>query len=808
MDDLDAELRGALASGCCDSGLLEKLEAHCRALMDQARWGDAVQAQVQAAQLAYRCGQTGLFREYSRQAIDTAGSHNLPNAELNARLLRFDYLLRSDLSGQSLDELNAELCEKPGTMGSELAGALVEKLDFCANAACVAFDMALASLANPTIPLAEAVAPAREKATAFSLNTVLDGLLELAAKPDANLVTLREDLRNAVECARSETSRNCDVLRVDMFVLLASLRRKLNAWDAAKLILQAAEAFAQPMPLKLWKVETEFVGLFEDRNQFDAAEAHARQAVDAAEKVGAAMLIDLARANLRDLQARAKDGGFHALDSDGSGAGDLLKRFEENAARALLAGNFEGIVNAAGELLKEGVSATDRRAVLRVRMVALFDLQRFREAEADLEECLSLLSAEIATDATAEAVALDSRVKEKENLCQVKAFFRAKEGKAGEAWDIAEEGRSIRLKKAIAKAGESSDTLQSGATFGGMREWLRSNRVAIVSFTTCRWGTLVLTSGPDDAEPQADILEFHGKDLTLLLGGDDQLDSATWNDRIHDAIPTLSKAIVHPVAGRWRAIAKSARVLYVIPESLLYYAPFAGMTLEDSPESELLIDLCPLSFVPSLAALRWVASRRQSRTAPDCLAVACGKDSTGFEFRDHLAQIARAPWPSPLTLLSDNAASLQAVAEEASSRSVLYFSCHGAVSGGTQDVMAASQLKLAGESILTASDVAGWKLCASLVFLNACQSGRFRLAERGDVNGFVRGFLLAGASSVVAPSIQVNPKAAGDFAEGFFTAWLTGAGVAEALRTAQLAARERNPDSREWATYSLTGDFV
>jgi CHAT domain-containing protein len=181
--------------------------------------------------------------------------------------------------------------------------------------------------------------------------------------------------------------------------------------------------------------------------------------------------------------------------------------------------------------------------------------------------------------------------------------------------------------------------------------------------------------------------------------------------------------------------------------------------------------------------------------------------SVVFEFHRHLPQIAAAPWPKPPVELRDGSATVARVAAEAPQYSVLYFSCHGKVSDDSHDLMAASQLELAEGSLLSARDVATWKLHADLVFLNACQAGRFRLQARSDVNGFVRAFPLAGARSLIAPLIYVDPQMAGDLAGRFFQAWLAGASKAEALRTAQLATRRKDA-SKGWAMYCLVGDFL
>jgi CHAT domain-containing protein len=101
-----------------------------------------------------------------------------------------------------------------------------------------------------------------------------------------------------------------------------------------------------------------------------------------------------------------------------------------------------------------------------------------------------------------------------------------------------------------------------------------------------------------------------------------------------------------------------------------------------------------------------------------------------------------------------------------------------------------------------------WKLNAELAFMNVCQSGRFRLEGRAEIQGFLRGFALAGVRSVVAPATHVDPKAAGDLALAFYREWSGNTTKAEALQRAQQRLRRTHPDPRHWAAHSLVGDYL
>ncbi len=93
-----------------------------------------------------------------------------------------------------------------------------------------------------------------------------------------------------------------------------------------------------------------------------------------------------------------------------------------------------------------------------------------------------------------------------------------------------------------------------------------------------------------------------------------------------------------------------------------------------------------------------------------------------------------------------------------------------------------------------------------LVVLSACQTGLGGTLDAGIV-GLARGFLLAGASLVVASLWNIDDEA---------TAWLMARFVenlrrhapAEALRLAQLAARQRWPDPAIWSPFIAFGATI
>lgn len=105
---------------------------------------------------------------------------------------------------------------------------------------------------------------------------------------------------------------------------------------------------------------------------------------------------------------------------------------------------------------------------------------------------------------------------------------------------------------------------------------------------------------------------------------------------------------------------------------------------------------------------------------------------------------------------------------------------------------------------LTAGELYSLRLDADLVTLSACETGVGKVSGGDDVVGLVRGFLYAGASSIVASLWQVDDSATGQIMVGFYEN-LERADKRDALRQAQLEVFREKPHPFYWAAFQLTG---
>lgn len=114
------------------------------------------------------------------------------------------------------------------------------------------------------------------------------------------------------------------------------------------------------------------------------------------------------------------------------------------------------------------------------------------------------------------------------------------------------------------------------------------------------------------------------------------------------------------------------------------------------------------------------------------------------------------------------------------------------------------------EGFVTMQDVYNLRVPVSLVVLSACRTGLGEDVRGEGLIGLTRGFMHAGASSVVASLWKVDDEATAELMKYFYTNMLkNGMRPAAALREAQNTLRQ-NPQWRSphfWAGFILQGEF-
>jgi CHAT domain-containing protein len=116
-----------------------------------------------------------------------------------------------------------------------------------------------------------------------------------------------------------------------------------------------------------------------------------------------------------------------------------------------------------------------------------------------------------------------------------------------------------------------------------------------------------------------------------------------------------------------------------------------------------------------------------------------------------------------------------------------------------------SFLKLA-DSQLNFYNLLDLKLDAELVTLSACHTGVNTVFPGDELHGLMRGFLYAGAPSVVASLWAANDASTADFMSRMYSRLRGGDTRRAALRAAQLAIKDLYGHPYYWAQFVLMGD--
>jgi CHAT domain-containing protein len=244
------------------------------------------------------------------------------------------------------------------------------------------------------------------------------------------------------------------------------------------------------------------------------------------------------------------------------------------------------------------------------------------------------------------------------------------------------------------------------------------------------------------------------------------------------------------------------RKLLIVSHGALHYLPFAA--LHDG--KEYLLDKHSLRFLPSASVIRYLRTTQPGTRAG---VLAFGNPDLGdprfdLKFAQEEALAIAQKVPQSRALLRKEA-SEAAFRQYAAGFSTLHFATHGEFHG---DAPLRSALLLAkdgdSDGLLTVGKLYSTRIAADLVTLSACETGLGKVASGDDVVGLTRGFLYAGASTVVASLWKVDDRATAALMTRFYDELRT-SDRREALRSAQRAAREQFAHPFFWAAFQLTG---
>lgn len=310
----------------------------------------------------------------------------------------------------------------------------------------------------------------------------------------------------------------------------------------------------------------------------------------------------------------------------------------------------------------------------------------------------------------------------------------------------------------------------------------------------------------DDRWLYAFVLNRDGLRATRTEAGDLETEVRQWRNALEDResktqLPmgqALYRKLVEPIASQL----DRPRLTFVA-HGALHYVPLAAL----HNGREYLIEKHAVRLLPSASVMQYL---RSGETQFPAGVLALGNPDLDdprldleFAQEEALAIAKMVPQSRALVRKDANEAALRKYGQ---GFRYLHFATHGQFKG---DSPLDSTLFLAkdesGDGRLTVNKLYSMRFDTDLVTLSACETGMGKIANGDDVVGLTRGFLYAGAATIVSSLWKVDDRATADLMRGFY-ANLGSTDKLDALRNSQLALKSKYPEPYFWAAFQLVGN--
>lgn len=256
----------------------------------------------------------------------------------------------------------------------------------------------------------------------------------------------------------------------------------------------------------------------------------------------------------------------------------------------------------------------------------------------------------------------------------------------------------------------------------------------------------------------------------------------------------LHRALIAPLSSTLRG----PRHLVAVPYGPTHAVPFSA--LYDG--SAYLAESLEVSVAPSLEVLRVCRERAACRADQPLTALVVGH-SDGGRLRSAVSEARTVASLVDGECLLEDRATRDAVAAAAPRHRVVHLAAHGEA---RLDNPTFAHVKLA-DGQLSVLDVFNLELDGAMVTLSACETGQSVVTGGDELVGLSRGFLYAGASTLVQSLWRVEDSSTAQFMERFYAELRAGRTKGTALRAAQLAVLERRgAHPYFWGAFQLIGD--
>jgi CHAT domain-containing protein len=297
----------------------------------------------------------------------------------------------------------------------------------------------------------------------------------------------------------------------------------------------------------------------------------------------------------------------------------------------------------------------------------------------------------------------------------------------------------------------------------------------------------------------ADEIEAAQVELRFQLGRVElgeaylQRHGARLHTMVRRALGRLYELLVRPMYDEL-----SSSQLRIIPYGSMHLLPFHAFWTGDRH----LVEQFEFRYAPS-ASLAVNSQNSTASISSRSSFIGIAIDDESIPEARHEVLSASARFPNSYLYL-DNNASLAGLEQAAADSDILHIATHGLF---RPDNSFFSALKLA-DGWIDVREIYRLPLNAQLVVLSACESGAGDIRGADEVVGLARGFIGAGAGSLVVSLWNVHDAQSARFMECFYESLISenvDVHPAAALRQAQIAAIEESSHPYFWAAFSAVG---
>lgn len=241
----------------------------------------------------------------------------------------------------------------------------------------------------------------------------------------------------------------------------------------------------------------------------------------------------------------------------------------------------------------------------------------------------------------------------------------------------------------------------------------------------------------------------------------------------------------------------------IVPHDALHYLPFAAL----NTGRDYLIDRYSIRMLPSASVMKYLRKAAPGKTTTALILGNPDLDNPSFDlpYAEKEATAVGGLIKGSKVFLRKQATKAE-VKKSGSSAQFIHFASHGIFK---PEHPLESGLALAkdadGNGMLTVGELYEMRLGADLITLSACETALGKIEKGDDVVGITRGFLYAGANTIVSSLWQVDDEATGILMLNFYKQ-LKKSDKRTALRNAQLSLRNGSKSHPYyWAAFQLTG---